>query len=141
MDQLLLSTTLPRSTNECVFHPRLSAFYRFGLLPLSMSNTRNTKSDRQAADPPSLVSSRKGFEVCVVRFKVFAVDMSTTCLPSSFLFDYFTPGKHCLLHSALPVFLNGRRPRQVHHQCAVFLVVCMPFAVLLPSMGCIYHAV
>lgn len=70
---------------------------------------------------------------------MFAVDMSTMWLPSSFLFGYFTPGKHCLLHSALPVFLNGRSPRQVHHhQCTVS---CSLFAVLFCAVGCVYHAV
>ena len=37
--------------------------FRFGLLPLSMSNTRHTKSGRQAVDPVSRVSCRKGLSV------------------------------------------------------------------------------
>ena len=37
--------------------------FRFGLLPLSMSNTRHTKAGRQAVDPVSRVSCRKGSSV------------------------------------------------------------------------------
>ena len=53
-------------SSGCVFDLSVSDVpFRFGLLPLSMSNMRHTKSDRQAVDPVSRVSCRNGLSACV----------------------------------------------------------------------------
>ena len=119
--------------------------FRFGLLPLSMSNTRHTKAGRQAVDPVSRVSCRKGLSVrlCggIQSVLNWHVDIAAFILFFVFTSRCLTLGKHCLLHSAFPVFwIAGDQGKFICALCrcsdVVFVCVSRSWCAVLFSLPC-----